>query len=120
MPPGPTRYLYHLEHPETGDHFVTTDDNIVSTYQGRGYVGGAIGRIYTSAPEGVATKATNTNRGTAYIFTSASPKTEPTSPTLPLYYSTNNDGDFFYTTSAGEARETGWEGVLIGYVRTLG
>lgn len=120
LPAAPTRYLYHLEHPETGDHFVTTDDNIVSTYEGRGYVGGAIGRIYTAAPEGVATKAISTNRGTAYIFSSSSAKTEPASSTLPLYYSTNNDGDFFYTTSAGEAKATGWDGVLVGYVRTLG
>jgi DNA-binding winged helix-turn-helix (wHTH) protein len=116
----PTRYLYHLKHPETGDHFVTTDGNIVSTYEGRGYVGGAIGRIYTSAPEGVATKAISTNGGTAYIFSGSSNKTEPASSTLPLYYSTNNDGDFFYTTNAGEAKATGWNGVLIGYVRTLG
>jgi len=120
LPAAPTRYLYHLEHPETGDHFVTTDDNIVSTYEGRGYVGGAIGRIYTAAPEDVATKAISTNRGTAYIFSSSSAKTEPASSTLPLYYSTNNDGDFFYTTSAAEAKATGWEGVHIGYVRTLG
>jgi DNA-binding winged helix-turn-helix (wHTH) protein len=120
LPAAPTRYLYHLEHPETGDHFVTTDGNIVSTYEGRGYVGGAIGRIYTSAPEGVATKSISTNRGTAYIFSNSSAKTEPASSMVPLYYSTNNDGDFFYTTSAGEAKATGWEGVQIGYVRTLG
>lgn len=120
LPAAPTRYLYHLEHPETGDHFVTTDDNIVSTYEGRGYVGGAIGRIYTAAPEGVATKAISTNRGTAYIFSSSSAKTEPASSTLPLYYSTNNDGDFFYTTSADEAEEAGWDGTSIGYVRTVG
>ena len=120
LPAAPTRYLYHLEHPESGDHFVTTDGNIVSTYEGRGYVGGAIGRIYTSPPKGVATKAISTNKGTAYIFSSSSTKTEPASSTLPLYYSTNNDGDFFYTTSANEAGQTGWEGVLIGYVRTLG
>ena len=120
LPAAPTRYLYHLQHPETGDHFVTTDDNIVSTYEGRGYVGGAIGRVYTSAPSGVATKAITTNRGTGYIFSNSSEKTEPASSFLPLYYSTNNDGDFFYTTSADEAEQTGWDGVRIGYVRTVG
>lgn len=120
LPAAPTRYLYHLKHPETGDHFVTTDDSIVSTYEGRGYVGGAIGRIYTSAPKDVATKAISTNRGTAYIFSNSSARTEPSSSMLPLYYSTDNDGDFFYTTSADEAKATGWDGVLIGYVRSLG
>lgn len=119
LPAAPTRYLYHLVHPETGDHFVTTDGNVASTYEGKGYEGGPIGRVYTSRPEGVATRAIATNYGTAYVFSGSSPKTKPASTTWRLYYSTNNDGDFFYTTSAGEAQQTGWDGVLIGYVRTL-
>jgi DNA-binding winged helix-turn-helix (wHTH) protein len=116
LPPAPTRYLYHLVNSKTGDHFVTTDADVVSSYQGRGYQGGAIARIYTSAEDN--TKAITTNRGTAYIFQSSSPKTEPASSTLPLWYATNDKGDFFYTTSESEASADGWRSSLIGYVRS--
>lgn len=119
LPPAPTGYLYHLVHPETGDHFVTTDGGTASEYEGKGYQGGAIGGIYTSPPDGLATKSVATNAGTGYVFATKSPRTEPASRTLPLYYSSNGKGDFFYTTSAQEADQTGWEGGLVGYVRAL-
>lgn len=119
LPPAPTRYLYHLMHPETGDHFVTTDGSIASQYEGRGYQGGAVGGIYASAPEGVETKSITTNNGTGYIFASSSPKTEPASRTAPLYYSSDGQGDFFYTTNESEANRAGWSGSLVGYVRAL-
>lgn len=117
LPAAPTRYLYHLINPETGDHFVTTDGNVASQQEARGYQGGAIGRVYTSPVEG--TRAISTNQGTAYIFISSSPKTEPASRTLPLWYSTNNEGDFFYTTNESQARQAGWAASGIGYVRSL-
>lgn len=117
LPPAPTRYLYHLVHPETGDHFVTTDGNITSQQEARGYEGSAIARVYTSAVEG--TRAISTNQGTAYIFVASSPKTEPETRAVPLWYSTNNQGDFFYTTSENEARQAGWSASRIGYVGSL-
>ena len=117
LPAAPTRYLYHLFNTKSGDHFVTTDADIASTYQARGYQGGAIGRVYTSAEEG--TKAIATNRGTAYIFTSATPRTKPASSTVRLFFSRNDKGDFFYTTNEAEASQEGWSSSLIGYVRTL-
>ncbi len=117
LPAAPTRYLYHLIHPNTGDHYVTTDGNVASQQEARGYQGGAVGRVYTSSVEG--TRAISTNQGTAYIFISASPRTEPPSRTLPLWYSTNNDGDFFYTTNENEARQAGWTANVVGYVRNL-
>ncbi len=117
LPPAPTRYLYHLVNAQSGDHFVTTDGNTASEYEAKGYEGGAIGRIYSYQEEG--TRAITTDAGTAYVFISASPKTEPASKVLALWYSTNDDGDFFYTTRESEAKQEGWSGSLIGYVRSL-
>lgn len=117
LPPAPTRYLYHLVNENTGDHFVTTDGNTASEYEAKGYEGGTIARVYTYQEEG--TKAISTNAGTAYIFISSAPKTEPPSKVLRLWYSTNDSGDFFYTTSESEAKQEGWQGSVIGYVRTL-
>jgi hypothetical protein len=117
LPPAPTRYLYHLVNQESGDHFVTTDGNVASQYQARGYDGGAIGRIYTSAVDD--TRAISTNQGTAYIFISSTPKTEPASRAAPLWYSTNNAGDFFYSTSEAEAKQAGWSASVVGYVGAL-
>ena len=117
LPAAPTRYLYHLVHPETGDHFVTTDSNTASEHQAKGYRGSAIARVYTSQESG--TRALTTNQGTAWIFISSSPRTEPASQPVPLWYSTNNAGDFFYTTSESEARASGWSASLAGYARAL-
>jgi DNA-binding winged helix-turn-helix (wHTH) protein len=117
LPPPPTRYLYHLYNPENGDHFVTTDGGAVTEHEAKGYEGGAIGRVYTKSEKN--TKAIAVNHGSAFIFISASPKTDPASATLPLWYSTNNAGDFFYTTSKSEASQDGWSATLIGYVRSL-
>lgn len=114
LPPPPTRFLYHLVNAENGDHFVTTDGNVASQYHARGYEGGAIGRVYTSAMKG--TRAISTNQGTAYIFIEANPKTEPASRTVALWYSTNNGGDFFYTTSEAEAKQSGWSARVVGYI----
>ena len=116
-PPAPTRYLYHLVNPQTNDHFVTTESATASEYQAMGYEGGAIARVYSYQEEN--TKAVSTNQGTAYIFISASPKTEPASSTIPLWYSANGNGDFFYTTNESEAKRSGWQGSLIGYGRSL-
>ena len=116
-PPAPTRYLYHLVNPQTGDHFVTTESGTASEYQAMGYEGGAIARVYTYREKD--TKAVSTNEGTAYIFSSASPKTEPASSTVPLWYSSNGKGDFFYTANESEAKRSGWQGSLIGYARSL-
>ena len=117
LPPAPTRYLYHLVNPETGDHFVTTDPATASEQEARGYEGGPIGRVYTSREDN--TKAITTNGGTAYIFIGGAPKTEPPSSTTALWYSTDNDGDFFYTTSESQAKQSGRTGSVIGYVRDL-
>ena len=117
LPAAPTRYLYHLVHPETGDHFVTTDSATASEQEAKGYRGSAIARIYTSQESG--TRALTTNQGTAWIFTSAGPKTEPASRPVPLWYSTNDAGDFFYTTSESEAKASGWSASLAGYARAL-
>jgi hypothetical protein len=117
LPAAPTRYLYHLFNAKSGDHFVTTAADVASTYQARGYQGGAIGRVYTSPEDG--TKAIATNRGTAYIFTGARPRTNPASSTVPLFFARNDKGDFFYTTNEAEASQEGWSSSLIGYVRTL-
>ena len=121
LPPAPTRYLYHLYNPETGDHFVTTDGNTASTYEAKGYdQGGAIGRVYSSANENPdQTRGLTTNYGKAYIFVSKQPRTEPAMATWPLWYSTNDDGDFFYTTSQDEAEQNGWRAEFMGYVGTL-
>jgi hypothetical protein len=117
LPPAPTRYLYHLVNEETGDHFATTDGGVASEYEAKGYQGGAVGRVYTASEDD--TKAITTNYGTAYIFIASSPKTKPPSKSATLWYSTDNDGDFFYTTSKSEASQEGWSPTLIGYVRTL-
>jgi DNA-binding winged helix-turn-helix (wHTH) protein len=117
LPPAPTRYLYHLVNAKSGDHFVTTDGNAASEFEAKGYEGGAIGRIYSYREDG--TRAITTDAGTAYVFIASSPKTEPSSRTVALWYATNNNGDFFYTTSESNAKHTGWTGSLIGYVRSL-
>ena len=117
LPPPPTRYLYHLYNSENGDHFVTTDGGAVTEHEAKGYEGGAIGRVYVTPEKD--TLAIATNYGNAYIFVDDSPKTEPASAVVPLWYTTNNAGDFFYTTSKSEASQEGWTASLIGYVRTL-
>lgn len=117
LPPAPTRYLYHLVNQSTGDHFVTTDGNTASEYEAMGYEGGPIARVYTYNEEG--TKAISTNHGPAYIFISSSPKTEPSSRAVALWYSTNHAGDFFYATSEAEAKQSGWQATVIGYARSL-
>lgn len=117
LPPPPTRYLYHLFNPDNGDHFVTTDGGAVTEHEAKGYEGGPIGRVYHYAEKG--TKAIAINYGSAFVFLDASPKTDPASATLPLWYSTNNAGDFFYSTSNSEASQDGWSATLIGYVRSL-
>ena len=117
LPTAPTRFLYHLVHSETGDHFVTTDGSAASEYEAKGYAGAAIGRVYISQEE--RTKAISTNQGTAWVFIDRAPKTEPASQVVALWYSTDNAGDFFYTTSESEARATGWSASLVGYIRTM-
>lgn len=117
LPPAPTRYLYHLVNQQTGDHFVTTEASTASEYQAMGYDGGAIARVYSYQEKH--TKAISTNQGTAYIFISGSPKTEPDSRAVPLWYSSNGKGDFFYTTNESEAKASGWQGSVIGYARSL-
>ena len=119
LAPAPTRYLYHLVNPETGDHYVTIDGGAASEFEGRGYQGGPIGGIYTAPPKGLETRSISTNSGTGYIFASASSKTEPASRTVPLYFSSDGEGDFFYTTSSNEANQSGWSGSLVGYVRAI-
>ncbi|MDQ3964612.1 MAG: winged helix-turn-helix domain-containing protein [Actinomycetota bacterium] len=116
LPPPPTRYLYHLYNSENGDHFVTTDGGAVTEHEAKGYEGGAIGRVYVSPEK--ATKAIALNKGSAFVFAGAAPKTEPASSTLPLWLA-KSEGDFFYTTSESEASQDGWSATLIGYVRTL-
>lgn len=117
LPPAPTRFLYHLVNQESGDHLVTTDGNVASQYQARGYEGGAIGRVYTSPTEG--TRAISTNQGTAYIFIDSAPKTEPASRVSPLWHATDGAGDFFYSTRETEAKRPGWSARIVGYVGTL-
>jgi DNA-binding winged helix-turn-helix (wHTH) protein len=117
LPPAPTAFLYHLVKEQTGQHFVTTDPGAVREYQARGFVGGAIGRVYGTSEKN--TKAIPTNNGTAYIFLTSAPKTEPASSTIPLWYATNNSGDFFYTTDRSEASADGWSATVIGCVRAL-
>jgi DNA-binding winged helix-turn-helix (wHTH) protein len=117
LPPAPTAFLYHLVNEQTGQHFVTTDPGAVREYQARGFVGGAIGRVYATSEKN--TKAIPTNNGTAYIFLTSAPKTEPASSTIPLWYATNNSGDFFYSTNRSEASAKGWSSTVIGYVRAL-
>lgn len=117
LPPAPTRFLHHLVNANTGDHFVTSDGNVASQYHARGYEGGAIGRVYTSAVKG--TRAISTNQGTAYIFIESSPRTEPASRAVALWYSTDNAGDFFYTTNEAEAKQSGWSARVVGYVGAL-
>lgn len=117
LPPAPTRYLYHLINQKTGDHFVTTDGNTASEYEAMGFVGGPIARVYTTVEKD--TKAISTNHGTAFIFISPSPRTEPSSRALPLWYSTDGSGDFFYTTNEAEASANGWQARIVGYVRSL-
>ncbi|MGH2730746.1 MAG: winged helix-turn-helix domain-containing protein [Actinomycetota bacterium] len=117
LPPAPTRYLYHLVNEKTGDHVVTTDGSTASEYEAMGYEGGAIARVYTYEEDD--TKAISTNHGTAYIFVTSSPKTDPASVAVTLWYSTNDDGDFFYTTRESEAKQDGWQASMIGYVRSL-
>lgn len=115
LPPPPTRYLYHLYNSKNGDHFVTTDGAAVTEHEAKGYEGGAIGRVYVT-PER-ATKAIALNKGSAFVFADAAPKTDPASTTLPLWLA-KSEGDFFYTTSESEASQDGWSATLIGYVRT--
>lgn len=117
LPAPPTRYLYHLYNPDAGDHFVTTDNSKVSEYEGRGYSGGAVARVYTHAEKG--TKALATNYGPAYAFVDSAPKTDPAIKTVAIWYSSNGSGDYFYTTSKNEATKAGWSGYVIGYGRSL-
>ena len=114
LPPAPANELYHLHDPETGDHFVTTDPTAANEYRGRGYVGGAIARVYARSEDG--TKPISTNGGTAFIFATSRPKTDPAVRVVPLYLSTDGAGDFFYTTSQAEAAADGWSSSLVGYV----
>lgn len=117
LPPAPTRYLYALVNPKTGDHFVTTDGGTASEYQAKGYRGGAIAFVYTSQEK--STKAISTDAGTAYIFVASGAKTRPASRTVALWYSTDGAGDFFYSTDPSEAQQSGWHASVIGYVRSL-
>ena len=114
LPPAPEGYLYHLVDRKTGDHFVTTDVHKANEYRGKGYEGGAIARLYTQTQEHVATRRISLNFGTGYVFATSSPETEPRVAPIKLYYASNGEGDFFYTT---EASADGWETALIGYVR---
>ena len=113
LPPAPTNHLFHLRNPDTGDNFVTTDPNAASDYEGRGYVGGVIGRVYARSEDG--TKPISTNGGIAYIFTTSQAKTDPAVRLIPLFYAAK-DGDFFYTTDRAQASVGGWTASLVGYV----
>ena len=113
LPPAPSNHLFHLHNPDTGDNFVTTDPNAVSDYEGRGYIGGSVGRVYARPEDG--TKPISTNGGIAYIFTNGGAKTDPAIRLLPLYYA-SKDGDFFYTTDREQASADGWGAALVGYV----
>lgn len=117
LPPAPTRLLYHLVDRKTGDHFITTDGAAASEYEAMGYEGGAIAQVYDEQEDN--TRAITTNDGAAYVFTSATPKTEPSSRTVALWYATDGQGDFFYTTSRSEAESDGWSASLVGYARSL-
>jgi hypothetical protein len=114
LPPPPTRFLFHLVHPDTGDHFVTTDPATSSEREAAGYVGGAIARVYTDKQPG--TKAISTNHGRAYVFIDAGAETSPRTETAPLWFVSDGAGDFFYATRQADIPRDGWSASLIGYV----
>lgn len=115
LPAAPTAYLYHMVDDE-GRHFMTTNPGLATDYQGKGYSGGPIGRVYTS-PQSFTTRIA-TDLENAYIFSSIETRTEPASQLTTLWYATNGRGDFFYTTRQAEAHQAGWSGQHVGYIRT--
>ena len=117
LPPAPSSYLYHLFNPETGDHFVTVNSGVASEYEGRGLQLGrhrvAFTRLRRRAPK---PSPPTPARLTSSPHPPRRPHRDRTFWTL--WYASDGNGDFFYSTSKSEASKDGWSASAIGYVRS--
>lgn len=116
-PPQPNAQLYHLHHPDTGDHIMTTSSSVANQKQAAGYASTPAGGVFTSQEKGTAAIALD--GGTAYVY--ASPSSAPEEVTVTALYRLSSGDDFFYTTSssaANQAQAQGWARSTGGYVAT--
>ena len=114
-PPQPNAQLYHLHHPDSGDHIMTTSSSLANQKQAAGYASTPAGGVFTSQEK--STVAIALDSGTAYVYASASSAPEQVRVTA-LYRLSSGD-DFFYTTSssaANQAQAQGWARSTAGYV----
>ncbi|MDQ3941266.1 MAG: serine/threonine protein kinase [Actinomycetota bacterium] len=118
-PPAPENTLYHLRNSKTGEHHVTTNGaRAYNLDDEANWSMVQVGRVYTESVQN--TRAIPLDDGTAYIFTTGSPRTDPPTQTHRLYQVTHPNGDLFYTTSvseAGRADADGWNTpTTVGYI----
>ena len=116
-PPQPNAQLYHLHHPDTGDHIMTTSSSVANQKQAAGYASTPAGGVFTSQVKG--TVAIALDGGTAYVY--SSPSSAPDEVRVTALYRLSSGEDFFYTTSssaANQAQAQGWGRSTAGYVAT--
>ncbi len=115
-PPPPTISLFHLYDSKSGDHFTTTSSSLASQKEAAGYAKTYVGKVY--ARSGEALVGISLDSGSAYIFRSSSPKTDPACSTAPLYRLSSN-GESFYTSSSSAASQweaSGFTKTHVGYI----
>lgn len=114
-PPQPDAQLYHLFHPESGDHIVTTSSSLANQKQAEGYQSSLEGGVFSAQQEG--TVAITLDSGNAYIYANSS--AAPDGARVTALYKLSNGTDFFYTKSsstANQAQAQGWSRSTAGYV----
>lgn len=114
--PQPNAELFHLYHPDTGDHFATMSSSTANQKQASGYQLIVEGGVFTDQVKG--TVAIAVDDGTAYVFRDKGPTSGTNVASL---YRMEKDSDFFYTSSssaANQAEAQGWTRATVGYVAT--
>ena len=113
--PRPDTRLFHLHHPDTGDHFVTTDSSAANQRQAEGYTMTMEGWVFRSQTEG--TTAITLHGGSAFIYRTSS--SAPDGVSVAPLYRLSSGSTFFFTSSSSQANQAeaqGWTRAVAGYV----
>lgn len=113
--PQPDARLYHLFHPDDGDHFMTISSAAANQKQAAGYQSSVQGGVFSERQNN--TVAIALDDGTAFIYEEAGSAPQGTS--VRALFRLSKDGDLFHTTSSSEANQAqaqGWSRSTVGYV----
>ena len=117
QPPQPDVVLYHLVHPDSGDHFMTTSSAAANEKKAEGYQSSTEGWVFSSSEDG--TVAVGLDSGTAYVYGDSG--SAPARMSVSPLYKLSKSSDVFYTVSssaANQAQAQGWSRATAGYVVT--